>query len=101
MTKLKARTVLAFISVVGYILITISFGVVLFLGDQVTLPDGDIGKQIIGMLGMIVGTWNAAILMVYTFHYGTTQGSSEHSETIKEVLKRKIELPVEEPPPSE
>ena len=80
--KLQARTVLAIISVVGYILITASFGVVLFFGDEIKLPDGDLGKQIVGMLGMIVGTWNAAILMVYTFHYGSSQGSKDKDALI-------------------
>ncbi len=86
MKNLKARTVLAFISVFGYILLTIGFFTVLFLGDRVQLPTGDIGKQIIGMLGMVVGTWGTLMGLVFTFHFGSSQGSDEKMKVIEKGL---------------
>ena len=84
----RARTVLAIVSVLGYILITGGFFAILFSGDRIDLPEGDVGKQIIGMLGMIVGTWNAALLMMYTFHFGSSQGSNEKNEAVRNLTRR-------------
>ena len=86
MTKLKARSVLAITAVVGYILLTIGFFVVLFAGSKVSLPAGDLGIQIIGMVGMVVGTWGTLIGLVFTFHFGTSQSSAEKNEIIKEQI---------------
>jgi len=88
MTKPRARTILAVVSVAGYILLTGAFFTVLFFGSRINLPDGELGKQIIGMLGMIVGTWNAVMLMVYTFNYGTSQGSQDKGDVQNEILKK-------------
>lgn len=88
MTKLKARTVLAFVAVIGFIMVTAGFFIYLFLGGSVKLPEGDLGKQIIGMLGLIIGTWNAGILMVLTFHFGTSQSSADKNEIVKKALEK-------------
>ena len=84
----KARTVLAVISIVSYILVTTGFFILLLFGGEMKLPEGDLGKQIIGMLGMIVGTWNSALLMVFAFHYGTSQGSTDKNEMVKNLSRR-------------
>jgi hypothetical protein len=88
MTIPRARTTLAFVSVIGYIIITVGFFVLLYSGDRVSLPDGELGKQIIGMLGLVVGNWGAIVLLVFTFHYGTSQSSADKNEIIKESLKK-------------
>ena len=85
----KARTVLAVVSVIGYIAITAAFFVVLFYGGKVGLPDGDLGKQIVGMLGLVVGTWNAEFLMIITYHYGSSEGSTAKSIIIEKKLLEK------------
>ena len=85
MTKLKARTVLGFVSIIGYILITGGFFIILFFGEQVKMPSGDLGKQIIGMLGLVVGTWNAALLMVFTFHFGSSEGSKAKDDLMNKL----------------
>ena len=87
MTKIKARTVLAFVAIVGYILITLGFFVVLFFGQNVSLPEGELGKQIIGMFGLVVGNWGGLIMLVFMYNYGTTQGSSEKNEAINQALR--------------
>ena len=84
----KARTVLAFVSVIGFIFVTAGFFYVLFAGEKVVLPDGDLGKQIIGMLGLVVGTWNAALLMIMTFFFGTSQSSADKNEIVKKALEK-------------
>ena len=81
----KARTVLSVISIFGYISITVAFFLVLFYGEQLNLPAGDLGKQIIGMLGLVIGTWNAALLMVFTFHFGSSEGSNIKDDIIKKM----------------
>ena len=88
MTKIRARTALAFVAVIGFILVTTAFFLYLFFGGGVQLPQGDLGKQIIGMLGLIVGTWNAGILMVLTFHFGTSQSSDDKNEIVKKALEK-------------
>ena len=88
MTKIRARTVLAFVAVIGFIMVTAGFFIYLFYGGSVALPEGDLGKQIIGMLGLIIGTWNAGILMVLTFHFGTSQGSVDKNEMVKKALEK-------------
>jgi len=88
MTKIRARTVLAFVAVIGFIMVTAGFFVYLFYGGSVVLPEGDLGKQIIGMLGLIIGTWNAGILMVLTFHFGTSQSSADKNEIVKKALEK-------------
>lgn len=84
----RARTVLAVVSVLGYILITGGFFAILFFGEKVELPEGDIGKQIVGMLGMVVGTWNAALMMMYTFHFGSSQGETDKTEMVRNLSRR-------------
>jgi hypothetical protein len=87
--RAKARAVLAFVMIVGFILVTGAFFAVLFFGDHIGLPEGDMGKQIIGMLGLVVGTWNAGTLMVLTFHFGTSQGSVDKNKLIDKELTAK------------
>jgi NADH:ubiquinone oxidoreductase subunit 6 (subunit J) len=83
----KARTVLAVIAVIGYIMITIGFYVLLFNGSKVELPEGDLGKAIIGMLGQVVGTWTALITLAFTFSFSTSQSSSDKNELVKKALE--------------
>lgn len=87
MQKIKARSILAFVAVIGYILITAGFFVLLFAGDRINIPEGDVGKQLIGMFGLVIGNWGGWISLVFVFSYGTTQGSSEKTETINQVLR--------------
>ncbi len=86
MNKPKARTVLAFVAVVGYIILTAGFFGILFFGDKIEVPGGEIGNQVIGMLGMVVGTWGTLIGLVFTFFYGTSQGSVDKTELLKEKM---------------
>ena len=90
--KPRAKTILAVIIIIGYILITASFGIVLFFGDQIKLPDGEIGKQIVGMLGMIVGTWNAAVMIIVTYNYGSSQSSSDKNELVKKAIEKESKV---------
>ena len=86
--KPKARVILAFVAISGYILLTAGFFVVLFLGNRVSLPEGQLGLQIIGMLGMIVGTWGGLIGMVFQFNYGTSQGSVDKGVAQSEMIQK-------------
>ena len=88
--KPQARTVLAMVAVIGFILVTGGFFSILLFGDKITLPEGEIGKQIIGMLGLVVGTWNAAMLMVFTFNFGSSKGSQDKGDTQNKILERVV-----------
>ena len=88
--KQKSRVVLAFVAIIGYILLTAGFFVVLFFGNRVSVPEGQLGLQIIGMLGMIVGTWGGLIAMVFQFNYGTSQGSVDKGETANKLLEKEF-----------
>lgn len=90
-TKSRAKTILAIISVGGYILITIAFvSILFFFGDQIKIPEGQVGLQIVGMVGMLVGTWNAAMMLVYTYFYGTSEGSSNKTDIMKQQLEKTL-----------
>jgi hypothetical protein len=93
MTIPKARTVLAFVFIIGYIVITGAFFGVLFFSERVGLPEGEVGKQIIGMLGLVVGTWNAGTMMILTFNYGTSQGSVDKGKHLEKMENRKPPAP--------
>jgi hypothetical protein len=88
MTKPRARTILSIITVVGYILITGGFFAVLFLGDKIGVPEGNLSTQFMGMFGIVIGNWGALMLMVYTFNFGTSRGSQDKGETQNEILKQ-------------
>ena len=92
MPKIKARTVLAVIAIVGYILLTACFFGQLFFGSKVEVPEGDFGKQIVGMLGMIVGTWGSNMAIVFMFYFGTTQSSGEKNKTVELALRRRVDV---------
>jgi len=89
MTLPKTRTVLAVVSVIGYISITAAFFVVIFYGGEIGIGEGELSKQIIGMLGLVIGTWNAAFLMIITYHYGSSEGSTAKSGIIEKKLLEK------------
>jgi len=84
----KARTVLAFVGIIGFISVTAGFFIILYGGDKVSLPDGDLGKQIIGMLGLIVGTWISIALNIVGFHFNTSQSSQDKNEIVKKALEK-------------
>ena len=71
----------------GFIAVTGGFFYFLFKGGAI-LPEGDLGKQIIGMLGLIVGTWNAGILSVLTFFFGTSKSSADKNDIVKRALEK-------------
>jgi len=84
----KARTVLAFVMIIGFIFVTGAFFAVLFFGKHAGIPEGDLGKQIIGMLGLVVGTWNAGTLMVLGYHFATSQSSAEKNLLVQKALEQ-------------
>ena len=86
--KPQARTILSIVTVVGYILITGGFFAVLFFGDDIAVLKGDVGKQFLGMFGIVIGNWGAVMLMVFTFNFGTSRGSQEKGETQNQILKQ-------------
>ncbi len=86
--KATARTVLSFVFVVGYILITGGFFFLLFAGDKVGLPSGKLGESIIGMLGLVVGTWNSGLMLILTFNFGTSKSSADKNQVIEKALER-------------
>lgn len=88
MTLPKARTVLAVISVIGYILITGGFFYALFGDVNVEIFSGETGKQLLGMFGMVVGTWGSIMGFVFTFHFGTSQSSSDKNDIVKKALEK-------------
>ena len=85
--KFKARTVLAFVAIIGYILITGGFFYMLSSG-RVSIPEGDLGMQLIGMFGLVIGNWGAIMLMVFTFNFGTSQGSVDKGIAQKEMIEK-------------
>ena len=87
--KFKARTVLAFVAIIGYILITGGFFYLLSSG-RVAIPEGDLGKQLIGMFGLVIGNWGAIMLMVFTFNFGTSQGSVDKGVINKEIVEKAL-----------
>ena len=80
--KPQARTVLAVISVVGFILLTISFFFLMFYSDRLSIPENGIGNRLIGMFGMVVGIWNTAFATVINFNFGSSQGSKDKQEIL-------------------
>ena len=88
MTLPKARTVLAFVGIIGFIAVTAGFFIILYGGDKVSLPDGDLGKQIIGMLGLIVGTWISIALNIVNYHFSTSQSSNEKNKLVEKALSK-------------
>lgn len=87
LTKFQARTVLGIIGVSGFILLTASFVFMIFFMKGASLPEGDLGKQIIGMFGMVVGIWNSAFSMIMSFHFGSSQGSKDKEDAQSALLK--------------
>lgn len=87
MNKSVARRILGIIGVVGYILLTGGFFAIMFFGDKVNLPEGQLGTQIVGMFGMIVGTWTAFFTAIYMFSFGTSQGSKDANDVVKKVVE--------------
>lgn len=83
---MTARKILSILAIIGYVFLTGGFFVLLFFGDQVKLPAGQLGNQIVGMLGMVVGTWTSCFTMIFTFNFGTSQGSQDKGDLIKEKL---------------
>jgi len=83
----RAKTTLAFVVVAGYIIITAGFFIIMYT-PTVSLPEGDLGKQIIGMLGLVVGTWNAGVMLILTYHFGSSQSSADKNKLIEEVIKK-------------
>ena len=84
----KARTVLAFVGIIGFIFVTGGFFLILFAGERVGIPEGDLGKQIIGMLGLVVGAWISIALNIVNFHFSTSQSSAEKNEIMKKALEK-------------
>ena len=76
------RAVLGFIAIVGYIFVTAGFFGILFFGSKLSLPAGHLGVQVVGMLGMLVGTWTTIVGVVYNFHYGSSDGSKVKDEIL-------------------
>ena len=90
--KPKARTILAVVSIVGYIFITGGFFYLLSSGN-VTIPEGNLGLQFIGMFGQVIGTWGAIMLMVFTFNFGTSQGSVDKGIAQREMVEKLPDKP--------
>lgn len=83
-----ARTVLSFVFVIGYIIITGGFFFLLFAGERVVLPPGKLGESIIGMLGLVVGTWNSGLMLILTFNFGTSKSSADKNDIVKKALEK-------------
>lgn len=82
----NSQRVIAIVGVVGFIMVTGAFFAVIFIPQTINLPEGDLGKQIIGMLGMVTGTWNSLVLLIYNWNFSSSKGSSDKTVLLEKKL---------------